>query len=56
MLRYAGGRTTRLSEYHQKLGLVAGINSVLVGNYLTTAGSDSESDKKMLNELDLVMV
>jgi biotin synthase len=56
MLRYAGGRTTRLSEYNQKLGLVAGINSVLVGNYLTTAGSNSDSDKKMLSELDLVMV
>ena len=55
LLRYAGGRTTRLSEYNQKLGIKAGINSVLVGNYLTTAGSKSEDDKKMLKELDMVM-
>lgn len=55
MLRYAGGRTTRLSKYNQKLGLKAGINSVLVGNYLTTTGSTSTEDKQMLKELDLVM-
>lgn len=56
LLRYAGGRTTRLSKFHQKLGLIAGINSVLVGNYLTTTGSTSQEDKQMLDELDLVMV
>lgn len=56
LLRYAGGRTTRLSKFNQKLGLIAGINSVLVGNYLTTAGSKSEEDKKMLKELDMVIV
>lgn len=56
VLRYAGGRTTRLSEGNQKLGIIAGINSVLVGNYLTTAGSKSEDDKKMLEELGMVMV
>ncbi len=55
LLRYAGGRTTRLSEYNQKLGIKAGINSLLVGNYLTTTGSNSEDDKQMLKELDLVM-
>ena len=55
LLRYAGGRTTRLSEYNQKLGIIAGINSLLVGNYLTTCGSKSEEDKAMLKELDLVM-
>jgi len=55
LLRYAGGRTTRLSEYNQKLGIIAGINSVLVGNYLTTAGSKADEDKEMLKELDLVM-
>jgi biotin synthase len=55
MLRYAGGRTTRLSEYNQKLGIKAGVNSLLVGNYLTTTGSNSEQDKKMLEELDMVM-
>ena len=55
LLRYAGGRTTRLSKYNQKLGLIAGINSMLVGNYLTTTGSKSEEDEKMLEQLDLVM-
>lgn len=55
LLRYAGGRTSRLSKFNQKLGLIAGINSVLVGNYLTTTGSDSNEDKEMLKELDLVL-
>lgn len=55
LLRYAGGRTTRLSKYNQKLGIIAGINSVLVGNYLTTAGSCADEDKAMLKDLDLVM-
>ena len=56
MLRYAGGRTTRLSAENQKLGIVAGINSVLVGNYLTTAGSKAEEDKKIFKELDKTLV
>lgn len=55
LLRYAGGRITRLSKYNQKLGIIAGINSLLVGNYLTTTGSKSEEDKEMLKSLDLVM-
>lgn len=55
LLRYAGGRTTRLSKYNQKLGIIAGINSLLVGNYLTKTGSKSEEDKEMLKSLDLVM-
>ncbi len=56
LLRYAGGRTTRLSPENQQKGIVAGINSVLVGNYLTTAGSKAGEDKEMLKELDLQMV
>ena len=56
MLRYAGGRTTRLSKMNQKLGMIAGINSLLVGNYLTTTGSTSQEDRQMLEELDMVMV
>lgn len=55
LLRYAGGRTTRLSKFNQKMGIIAGINSVLVGNYLTTCGSKADEDKQMLKELDLVM-
>lgn len=52
LLRYAGGRTTRLSNENQKNGILAGINSVLVGNYLTTLGSTPEEDKKMLAGLN----
>lgn len=55
LLRYAGGRTSRLSKDNQKLGMLAGINSVLVGNYLTTLGSTPQEDKKMFEELDLVL-
>ncbi len=55
LLRYAGGRTTRLNKDNQKLGLLAGINSVLVGNYLTTVGSTAQEDKEMFNELNLVL-
>lgn len=56
VLRYAGGRTTRLSAENQKRGIIAGINSVLVGNYLTTAGSKSEEDKAMLEEINMKLV
>lgn len=56
VLRYAGGRTTRLSKENQKRGFIAGMNGVLVGNYLTTVGSKTEEDKEMLKELDMVLV
>lgn len=55
ILRYAGGRSTRLSPETQKLGLKAGINGLLAGDYLTTEGEEIKQDKKMLNELNLVM-
>lgn len=55
-LRYAGGRTSRLSKENQKLGIEAGINSLLVGNYLTTLGSDANEDKKMLEDMGLDLV
>lgn len=55
MLRYAGGRTTRLSEENQKIGIKAGINSLIVGNYLTTIGSNSQDDRDMLRELGMEM-
>lgn len=53
MLRYAGGRTTRLSKENQQKGILAGINSLLVGNYLTTTGSNPEEDKEMLETAGL---
>ncbi len=56
LLRYAGGRTSRLSKENQKQGMLCGINSVLVGNYLTTAGSKAQDDKEMFEELNLTLV
>lgn len=53
ILRYAGGRNTRFSKEYQKLGLKAGINGMLVGNYLTTCGADVKEDKKILKDLNL---
>ena len=55
LLRYAGGRTLRLSKENQKRGMLAGINSVLVGNYLTTLGSNADEDKQMFKELELTL-
>jgi len=56
LLRYAGGRTTRFSEEYQKLGLKAGINALLVGNYLTTTGSTPENDNKLIEEQGLCLL
>ena len=56
MLRYAGGRCSRLSKFNQKRGLIAGINSILVGNYLTTLGSNAKEKKKTLEELNMSLV
>jgi len=55
LLRYAGGRTSRLSKENQKQGMLCGINSVLVGNYLTTTGSKADEDKEMFKELNLTL-
>ena len=56
ILRFAGGRNTRLSKEIQKLGLRAGINGLLAGDYLTTEGEEINKDKEMLKELDLSIV
>lgn len=53
LLRYAGGRTTRFSEEYQKLGIKAGINALLVGNYLTTTGSSPEEDVELIKQQGL---
>ena len=44
ILRYAGGRNICLSEKAQKLGLKAGINGLLAGDYLTTKGAKIKED------------
>ncbi len=48
ILRYAGGRKTRLSKEMQKLGLKAGINGMLSGDYLTTEGVELVQDKELI--------
>ena len=49
ILRYAGGRKTRLSKETQKLGLRAGINGMLSGDYLTTDGVELSQDKELID-------
>lgn len=55
LLRYAGGRTTRFSDEYQKLGIKAGINALLVGNYLTTTGSTPQQDLELVNTAGLTV-
>jgi biotin synthase len=50
ILRYAGGREVTLREL-QVMGLTAGINALIVGNYLTTLGRSPEEDLQMLEDL-----
>lgn len=49
-IRYAGGRMLRFSPKYQELGFKAGINGMLVGNYLTTIGVEPEEDLKLLEK------
>ena len=50
ILRYAGGREITLREY-QAMGMTAGINALIVGNYLTTLGRQPDEDLRMLDDL-----
>jgi biotin synthase len=50
ILRYAGGREVTLREL-QVLGMTAGINALIVGNYLTTLGRLPHEDLEMLDDL-----
>ena len=50
ILRYAGGREVTLREL-QSMGLTAGINALIVGNYLTTLGRRPSEDIQMLADL-----
>ena len=50
ILRYAGGREVTLRDL-QAIGMTAGINALIVGNYLTTLGRSSEEDLQMLADL-----
>jgi biotin synthase len=50
ILRYAGGREVTLRDL-QSMGMTAGINALIVGNYLTTLGRAPEADLQMLADL-----
>jgi biotin synthase len=50
ILRYAGGRELTLRQL-QAMGLTAGINALIVGNYLTTLGRSAGEDLQMLADL-----
>lgn len=52
ILRYAGGREVTLGEL-QAMGMTAGINALIVGNYLTTLGRKPLQDIKMLADLKM---
>lgn len=48
LIRYAGGRSTRFSKEYQLLGIKAGVNALLVGNYLTTIGILPKDDMELV--------
>jgi biotin synthase len=52
ILRYAGGREITLRQL-QAMGLTAGINALIIGNYLTTLGRPPEEDLRMLDDLQM---
>jgi biotin synthase len=53
ILRYAGGREITLGDLGTRDGLLAGINGVIVGNYLTTLGRPATDDLALLTELKM---
>lgn len=48
LIRYAGGRSSRFSKEYQSLGIKAGVNALLVGNYLTSTGMSIEEDMELV--------
>jgi len=52
ILRYAGGREVTLRDF-QAMGMTAGINALIVGNYLTTLGRSPDEDLRMLEDLQM---
>ena len=51
-IRLAGGRERVLGEL-QGMGLLAGANALIVGNYLTTTGRPAEADVALLDALGM---
>ena len=52
IIRYAGGREVTLREM-QGTGMLAGVNAIIIGNYLTTLGRSPSDDFKMLADLGM---
>jgi biotin synthase len=52
LFRLCGGRVENLGEL-QRLAVKAGINGVMMGNFLTTLGNEPELDRAMFEELGL---
>ena len=52
ILMTAGGREVTLRDL-QAMGLVAGANAMILGNYLTTPGRTPEEDLRMLDDLEM---
>jgi biotin synthase len=52
LFRLCGGRVENLGEL-QPLAVRAGLNGVMMGNFLTTLGSSPEEDRAMFEELGL---
>jgi biotin synthase len=52
LFRLCGGRVENLGELH-KLAVKAGLNGVMMGNFLTTLGAEPAEDRAMFEELGL---
>ena len=52
ILRFGGGREITLGDL-QGMGLKAGMNALITGNYLTTLGEEVDRDKAMLQQLNM---
>ena len=52
LFRLCGGRVENLGEL-QQLAVQAGINGVMMGNFLTTLGNEPEADRAMFEKLGL---
>ena len=52
LFRLCGGRIENLRELHG-VAVKAGLNGVMMGNFLTTLGSEPEDDRAMFEELGL---
>jgi biotin synthase len=52
LFRLCGGRVENLGEL-QPLAVKAGLNGVMMGNFLTTLGSEPEQDRAMFEDLGL---